>query len=1053
MSLQRMIALHPVRGTPEHITSAMKYMLKLELGHTHRPSTPAGVVVFTPAASPSSSTELVVFETLPMVVSSTLRHTLRTPWAQFQNLIGSTTFPKWNLRKQSKSVYTGDIDGALRIADVLCPSEESTQLEGIIKILRPEIPCSNAMLILQKPESYLPKARIGSLDARVRGVISTSNKTPEADLMKLLIGTISNNLETHDTTTLVMELIEDQKYDVLLKDLLVQKLDTVSAFAEKLLELAAYLRKWDLVKALVESGADADIRSEEYQWVYSQTALHHAADDNNIDMVRYLIEKGARDFSVTFDSRSGRARSPIEGTILDLAVDKGHRSLVRFLLNNENIKSGRFPKVTMSMFRNAIILGHIHIVRLFLDSYPGLHKAARASPWLFYEAAAVCQDENEAIRLVDLLRMYGFDIEATDAFGRGNILAAASIVPHIAMIENLLAAEIWNSSVAVGQLDGSGSLHNDHEVYADILRRVSGKSALHVAVSEGHENLVKLLLSHGADVNQDCGLRPIQLAASESNSTIVALLIEAGADIHAIQYSEHCPSSSDPDSLLPAILLALCHGHIRSAELLHHAGATIPDHVKESQFRGYQFENLFRTGSQRLILSFARRLLAHNKLATNHSRDLARRFGDDFLNDLAGTGVQITAQTSRIVHTTQTSGTIHTTQTPEIFALVEKAHKYYFAYSEAMKNSRGPPGYDEQQILEYIEQTRGISPSDGVRVLILAVRRYLTSTAVLLLQMGLSPFEPIPNAPDDVPSNVDRRHHLHIGDSAFIESVVLKHRLMVEIFLDCNPECMSGVHNILRHQQICKAYILALREDYDFDWLSELFLHHGFDGVVVAQALGQDYLRKVFYNELLGAIRAGQYTRMDQILRYHGLFGDLVNPPDLDDGRTPLQQLVVRNQIQHVRTLLSLGADVNAKATKFGSATALQYAVRHGNFEVLDILIKAGADVNAPPADDGGRTAIEGAAEWGRLDIVHYLLEAGANIQLRENYRNTIYRAWEGGHHTIARMVYKWKKEKYGEVDCESIERVMEIMTPVELDDELSDFCDVDEDASESDVD
>jgi ankyrin repeat protein len=60
-------------------------------------------------------------------------------------------------------------------------------------------------------------------------------------------------------------------------------------------------------------------------------------------------------------------------------------------------------------------------------------------------------------------------------------------------------------------------------------------TALHHAVAEGHIEVVKYLLSHGADIEADGGhgWRPLHLAASNDDLRIVQILVEKGADIGA----------------------------------------------------------------------------------------------------------------------------------------------------------------------------------------------------------------------------------------------------------------------------------------------------------------------------------------------------------------------------------------------------------------------------------------------------------------------------------------------------------------------------------------
>ena len=66
----------------------------------------------------------------------------------------------------------------------------------------------------------------------------------------------------------------------------------------------------------------------------------------------------------------------------------------------------------------------------------------------------------------------------------------------------------------------------------------AGHTALIEAVIEGHENIVQLLISRGADVNQkdtgefSVGETPIIVAAMKGETQIAAILIRRGADVN-----------------------------------------------------------------------------------------------------------------------------------------------------------------------------------------------------------------------------------------------------------------------------------------------------------------------------------------------------------------------------------------------------------------------------------------------------------------------------------------------------------------------------------------
>ncbi|KAF5332352.1 hypothetical protein D9758_016937 [Tetrapyrgos nigripes] len=126
-----------------------------------------------------------------------------------------------------------------------------------------------------------------------------------------------------------------------------------------------------------------------------------------------------------------------------------------------------------------------------------------------------------------------------------------------------------------------------------------------------------------------------------------------------------------------------------------------------------------------------------------------------------------------------------------------------------------------------------------------------------------------------------------------------------------------------------------------------------------------------------------------------------------------------RRNLHHVKSLIAMGADVNAQGGYYGVALhpaaagghleivrylvenradakaeegyygfALQAAATEGHLEIVRCLVEKGADVNA-----GGRNfgfALQTAAAKGHLEIVRYLVEKGADVNA------------EGGHYGFA---------------------------------------------------
>jgi ankyrin repeat protein len=142
-----------------------------------------------------------------------------------------------------------------------------------------------------------------------------------------------------------------------------------------------------------------------------------------------------------------------------------------------------------------------------------------------------------------------------------------------------------------------------------------------------------------------------------------------------------------------------------------------------------------------------------------------------------------------------------------------------------------------------------------------------------------------------------------------------------------------------------------------------------------------------------------------------------------------LHEAAARGKIEHVKSLIAEGADVNARDQQ-GWTPALA-ALRAGEWAMIDLLVENGADTAAPhlaaytgdlrgikrllekdtPVDRlEGFTLLHAAAAGGHTDVVEFLIakgfEATATTTIGENYEITpLHYAAQGNHQEMAKIL------------------------------------------------
>jgi ankyrin repeat protein len=287
------------------------------------------------------------------------------------------------------------------------------------------------------------------------------------------------------------------------------------------LVLAVVTKQHGIARQLLAKGAAPDARHATY---YNATALMLAVNNRDQDMVRLLLEAGAKvnltdkagDSALNWATFYGDAAiadillaHKIDATLfghgnaLDVALRRGHQQLVEryvdYLGKRQPVAAKNQPLFEAVAAGDGVALK----AALAAGAVPGARDSTGRTA---LSLAARRGDVNMARALLD----EGADINATDPIG------------FTALME---AARDGKADVAVLLLDRKADLR--------LRAAASGLelTALHLATASGQKELVKLLVQRGADINaRDTELATPLLWAINQQPEVAVLLLTLGAN-------------------------------------------------------------------------------------------------------------------------------------------------------------------------------------------------------------------------------------------------------------------------------------------------------------------------------------------------------------------------------------------------------------------------------------------------------------------------------------------------------------------------------------------
>ncbi|KRX20683.1 Ankyrin repeat domain-containing protein 29 [Trichinella nelsoni] len=249
------------------------------------------------------------------------------------------------------------------------------------------------------------------------------------------------------------------------------RIDCCDSEGTTALMLASAQGHFCCVRILVEAGADVNIRRKS-----GTTALFFAAEEGHLEIARFLLESG---FDVVTNG----------GMALFIAAQGNYMTIVKTFLEVGCDPNYSMPDGAHSLFV-AAQNGHLEVVKILLQN--GADDGATPL-WIS------CQMGHASI--VRELLLWGANVDEARKDG-ATPLFKASHKGHTAVVEELLEFDPCLGLLA------------------------NGETALHAACLFGHQEIAKMLIRAGADVQlpNQAGEIPLQLAEQLGYDSIINLL-------------------------------------------------------------------------------------------------------------------------------------------------------------------------------------------------------------------------------------------------------------------------------------------------------------------------------------------------------------------------------------------------------------------------------------------------------------------------------------------------------------------------------------------------